>query len=374
MSGWNNQTIKLVVLTAETTGFSGLFAYSPTEGAGNLIFSLAAVAGTDPYGNTYPAGISTSAGGSSFRGSDFVLNTAGLFLYSGTPGPGNLIASIAAVAGTDEFGNAYPAGISTSAGGSSFRGSDFILNTAGLFLYSGTPGPGNLIASIAAVAGTDEFGNAYQNGLTSYNGASAWVSIIEDLISFNNSVPPGGSNGSVFAQTAGIVTMYSGTLAATDTTAAFGVVSAEESGNATEYPAGYAITTGPLYAENPSTPGSIVPPEVWHSLPIPSGWTAHGSTAAQSFRYRLMPWHMVCLVIDLTAPSSVSNGATIGTIPSSPAGYLPATDGHCPLATSLNPASGSQGPHVDVDTNGAIKVYGVSGGAVVSCIFFYALD
>jgi hypothetical protein len=32
--------------------------------------------------------------------------------YNGTPGPGTLILSIAAVAGTDEFGNAYPAGLS----------------------------------------------------------------------------------------------------------------------------------------------------------------------------------------------------------------------------------------------------------------------
>lgn len=36
------------------------------------------------------------------------------------------------------------------------------------FYYSGTPGLGNLVASIAAGSGTDPFGNAYQDGMTVY--------------------------------------------------------------------------------------------------------------------------------------------------------------------------------------------------------------
>jgi hypothetical protein len=38
----------------------------------------------------------------------------------------------------------------------------------GIFVYSGTPAKGNLIASTAATAGTDAFGNAYLSGFTSY--------------------------------------------------------------------------------------------------------------------------------------------------------------------------------------------------------------
>jgi hypothetical protein len=41
--------------------------------------------------------------------------------------------------------------------------------TGGLFVYSGTPAFGNLIFSIAAVAGTDQFGNSYLAGETSYS-------------------------------------------------------------------------------------------------------------------------------------------------------------------------------------------------------------
>lgn len=54
---WSNQLVDLIVLAAQQAGFSGFFVYSPVPGAGNLILSIAAVAGTDPYGNTYPAGV-----------------------------------------------------------------------------------------------------------------------------------------------------------------------------------------------------------------------------------------------------------------------------------------------------------------------------
>lgn len=50
-----------------------------------------------------------------------------------------------------------------------FRGTNFIMNEDGLFFYDGTPAAGNLILSIADSAGTDEFGNAYVAGLGVYS-------------------------------------------------------------------------------------------------------------------------------------------------------------------------------------------------------------
>lgn len=49
-----------------------------------------------------------------------------------------------------------------------FNGTDFIINSSGAFFYSGTPAAGNLLASIAPAAGTDQFGNAYLQYITSY--------------------------------------------------------------------------------------------------------------------------------------------------------------------------------------------------------------
>ena len=56
-SSWTNQLVNLIILAAASAGFSGFFAYSPTPGAGNLFMSLAAAAGTDPYGNAYLPGL-----------------------------------------------------------------------------------------------------------------------------------------------------------------------------------------------------------------------------------------------------------------------------------------------------------------------------
>lgn len=53
-----------------------------------------------------------------------------------------------------------------------FNGNNFILNSSGLFIYSGTPANGNLIASIAPTSGTDSFGNTYLDGIVTYSGAS----------------------------------------------------------------------------------------------------------------------------------------------------------------------------------------------------------
>lgn len=53
----------------------------------------------------------------SFQGTDFIINSAGSFYYFGTPAFGNLALSITPSAGTDQFGNAFPAGISLSVNG-----------------------------------------------------------------------------------------------------------------------------------------------------------------------------------------------------------------------------------------------------------------
>jgi hypothetical protein len=163
-SPWSNQRISLLILDASVTGFSGLFVYSPFPGAGNLIGSWAAAAGVDPYGNAYPAGLSVSGGAAIITGPDYIFNSAGLFIYSGTPAAGNLIASVAAVAGTDGFGNAYKSGFGTYGGGS-FIQQAILAGLPALILHaSGDTGDGT-IQPLAA-------GGGYELVLTSPNAAA----------------------------------------------------------------------------------------------------------------------------------------------------------------------------------------------------------
>lgn len=57
--GWQTGVISQLVIAGSP---AGIFIYSPSAGAGNLIGSWSSAAGTDPYGNAYPAGIFVAEG------------------------------------------------------------------------------------------------------------------------------------------------------------------------------------------------------------------------------------------------------------------------------------------------------------------------
>lgn len=117
---WNNQIVSLVIVSAPAGAYAGIFVYSPAPGLGNLIGSWAAQAGTDPYGNAYPQGLNVKVGaisGSTFTGTNFIINSSGMFFYNGVPALGNLATSVAPSSGTDSFGNTYQAGVDINIGG-----------------------------------------------------------------------------------------------------------------------------------------------------------------------------------------------------------------------------------------------------------------
>lgn len=118
-------------------------------------------------GILYAFGLVLSGG--TITGPDYIINTSGIFIYSGTPANGNLIGSWAGAAGTDAFGNAYPQGFNVTKGaisGTVFSGTNFVLNTNGLFLYNGTPGLGTLVVALTPAVTNDAFGNNFDPGLT----------------------------------------------------------------------------------------------------------------------------------------------------------------------------------------------------------------
>lgn len=66
--------------------------------------------------------------------------TGGIRVYSGTPTLGNLIVSIAAMAGTDDYGNSYPSGVDVLEG--SIAGSQITIEPGagnGIFVYGSAP-------------------------------------------------------------------------------------------------------------------------------------------------------------------------------------------------------------------------------------------
>lgn len=79
--------------------------------------------------------------------------------------------------GSAEFNNVTIRGTVTAG---TFAGTDFIVNSNGIFFYSGTPANGNLIGWWASSAGVDGFGNVYPAGLGLTNGTSL-VKLVETL-------------------------------------------------------------------------------------------------------------------------------------------------------------------------------------------------
>jgi hypothetical protein len=95
-----------------------------------------------------------------------------VFVYSGAPALGNPPIFWATSAAVDPFGNVIPSTAGVASTGT-FRAGNTIINSNGIFTYSGTPALDNLIYSAdVAVAGSDPFGNSVLAGFTSYFGSS----------------------------------------------------------------------------------------------------------------------------------------------------------------------------------------------------------
>ena len=89
----------------------------------------------------------------------------------------------------------------------------------GLFVYSGTPGAGNLILSITAAAGTDPYGNPYKAGTTSYanDGFGSFIQQNAGFLTVGNTTFPDEANGAgaLSFGTAGALTLQAGTSGGT---------------------------------------------------------------------------------------------------------------------------------------------------------------
>lgn len=76
---FNQGTFRGGVIVAGASG--EILVYSPTAGLGNLIFSLSAAAGTDSFGNNFPAGIGVAIAASALGKSAIQWGSAGTDAY-----------------------------------------------------------------------------------------------------------------------------------------------------------------------------------------------------------------------------------------------------------------------------------------------------
>lgn len=198
---------------------------------------------------------------------------------------------------------------------------------SGVYVYSPTPGEGNLIASISPGYGTDTFGNQIQEGVTVYSPSGS--AIVEMLYNSALGLP--------------VVFFANGT--------AEGVFYLTSAGQ-------MVLAEAPLLAANPANEDVA---ETWHAVTPPSNWTASGP----GIRYRMMPDNTVRFQITANISGSAASGTI--TLVTLPPAYRPAYqfDG-CAPSVDWNGAAGAL-PDFEVLTTGVVQILGFPGGGGTGC-------
>jgi hypothetical protein len=233
--------------------------------------------------------------------------------------------------GSAEFNNLTIRGV--------FQGTNFILNSNGLFLYSGTPAAGNLIASITPTFGTDTFGNTYLEGVNSYAG-SAFAGLVAGNLLLGLIAQPAASG---VVGLSGTDTVFLSSPTASDPDAATLALVAGDTTVTPRSAAGYphvdigAATAGTLAWINGAIIASTVSAgtstaETWHAPAYNANWsgtTVYGALAGGlgTLRYRKdaedNTWLLGCFTAAAGAASAVFQ---------LPTGYRPATNYPFPVA------------------------------------------
>jgi hypothetical protein len=250
-----------------------------------------------------------------------------------------------------------------------FKGTDFDINSAGAFFYSGTPADGDLITSIASAGGTDGFGNAYLAGIVVYDSAGDQVGFQVDPSSGEAimiAVPgglahmvktpriSGASTNAGAANEAQWLIMTSGTNTS-GADAALQLIS-EDANSAVaaqarlEFGGQVGLFTGPG-GITACQPGQLATVETWHTFSsLSNSWTG-------TLRYMFKPDNTVALEsVGALGAGTLTNGTTIATLPS---GYRPTNVQQVPALISsvgAGAAATPNDPFLEISTGGVITI------------------
>lgn len=270
-----------------------------------------------------------------FNGTNFIINNSGAFFYSGTPAAGNLIASIAGTAGTDQFGNGYPSGINSQENvfgtSANIFGSNITLST-----LSGTK------ASLTPNALTIGSSSGHQITLTTADGAlTIYTHAVSESVAsqmLGNVIGSGSSEQTLLVINSGVSTGQADRVSMQLSSANQGAtLSAQENfvyddtlggghAYATLSADGFNILAGMISAVQPLT-GTVGTPavnEIWHSLGFVSGaW----SSPTGGIFYRLLADGSVQFAgqvqYNQALGGSITAGSTVQFSVSTGTGYTP---------------------------------------------------
>lgn len=207
-------------------------------------------------------------------------------------------------------------------GAGAARGVGNLVRAAWAFVASGQAIPPQLIIAIAAQAGTDDFGQAFPQGFTSFLTNVIWANLNSGLLTFNagaaNQNAKIGSN-----NVSGLINLFSGQINVGDHTSEFSV-SAQQGGN----PAQINANTDEFIV-NANT---VIDLNALTQIPAGSGpfiggsgYTSLSTGGASGYaRYRQMSWNRVEIDVEL-------NSASTGTFTLGQVAPAPLQNRHFPL-------------------------------------------
>jgi hypothetical protein len=266
--------------------------------------------------------------------------------------------------------------------GSTFEGTDFILNGAGGYWYTTTPGIGNLVVSITAQAGTDPEGNATEGGITVYEGSAriqvhvntaigapaiempTGSAIEEGSASFYCWVPAPGSAAEQ------LVAFWQGPSSTRDgISCSMALLSATANGSST--------ANGTFYYHNSGVATwdglGLRSTGAWVNMTLQSGWALHSGSVA---RYKQGLDRLVYLHFTNVSVGTFGDDTVVWDIPSSLVPSNAATQ-NIPVAVNYTTAPGSvtSTPFMAIRSNGTMTIQNLRGTpANVSFTASYYLD
>lgn len=229
--------------------------------------------------------------------------------------------------------------------------------SSGLFVYSPTPAAGNLVASITSVAGSDSFGNAFFAGITSYDphGTTDVVNIVNGMVQFTQT---GSTNQPAFLQWANASLTIQGAAAPTGFGIAAQVILAA---GVTEGTVRINSSDGSPARLVTTEPNNFGVTTAWHSL---SGFAA-GWSVGIAVQYRFSPMTELLLDVHDLVHDGVTANPDGTTILSSgnglPASFVSQASMRFPAyCNTLRAPAATSGAALEVEPDGSIQCYGMA--------------
>lgn len=199
----------------------------------------------------------------------------------------------------------------------------------GLFVYSPKPGAGNLVASIAAAAGTDPYGNSYLAGVVSYGASGLYTQALAGALNFAPA-------------------LFSSNVVQLSSDAFGELVLNSPNPTAGQSPSLFTVAPGTNTEES------------WHSMNLVNGWANRGGTfVTAQYRRVASPPNDVRIIGDVSG-GTITNGTILATLP---VGYQPASAQSVGVQGALGTTAHSAlDPVIEAETNGQLKLFNVGAG------------